>query len=150
MRHENMSKLRVLNLNKAQYIRGMETLHPSPTHLPIRKLQVDLSGGFDRHWFKNARGEGDAFRTAHFNALSMTFPAGEQLFIDSVKATQSRLPESPENALLQETIRDFCAQEATHRHVHAQFNNHLAAQGLKNHVEARIWARFKSPVMSGV
>ncbi len=121
----------------------METLHPSPTHLPIRKLHVDLSQGFDRHWFKNARGQGDAFRTAYYNALSMTFPAGEQLFIDSVKRMQPNLPQTPEHESMHETIRDFCAQEATHRHVHAQFNSHLAQQGFKNDVEPRIWARFK-------
>ncbi len=120
----------------------MDILHASPTHLPIRKLHVDLSQGFERHWFKNARGQGDAFRTAYYNAMSMTFPAGEQLFIDSVKRVQHRLPATPDNAAMHETIRDFCAQEATHRHVHAQFNGHLAKQGFKNAVEPRIWARF--------
>jgi uncharacterized protein len=114
-----------------------------PASLSIRKLHVDLSQGFDRHWFKTASGQGDAFRTAYFNAMSMTFPAGEQLFIDSVKRMQPKLPTTPEHQPMHETIRDFCAQEATHRHVHAQFNNHLATQGLKNHVEPRIWARFK-------
>jgi uncharacterized protein len=125
----------------------MNTLQTSSpaisAHLPIRKLNVDLSQGFDRHWFKTPSGEGDAFRTAYYNALSMTFPAGEQLFIDSVKRVQSKLPNTPEHAAMQETIRDFCAQEATHRYVHAQFNNQLTEQGLKNHVEVRIWARFK-------
>lgn len=135
-------------MNKAQYISAMENatslaVHPSPVHLPVRKLNVDLSQGFDRHWFKNEKGQGDAFRTAYYNALSMTFPAGEQLFIDSVKRMQPKLPQKPEHASMHETIRDFCAQEATHRHVHAQFNQHLEKQGLKNHVEARIWARFK-------
>jgi uncharacterized protein len=114
-----------------------------PSSLPIRKLNVDLSQGFDRHWFKTAEAEGDAFRTAYYNAMSMTFPAGEQLFIDSVKRVQPKLPSTPENAAMHETIRDFCAQEATHRHVHAQYNKQLERQGLKNHVEARIWARYK-------
>ncbi len=120
--------------------------HSTPQHpftpLPIRKLHVDLSGGFERHWFKNSRGQADAFRTAYYNAMSMTFPAGEQLFIDSVKRVQYRLPATPEHAAMHETIRDFCAQEATHRHIHAQFNGHLAKQGYRNEVERRIWARF--------
>ncbi len=108
------------------YIPLMHTF-PDPTAhsshaLPIRKLHVDLSQGFERHWFKTARGQGDAFRTAYFNAMSMTFPAGEQLFIDSVKRVQNRLPQGD---AMHETIRDFCAQEATHRHVHAQYNEHI-------------------------
>ena len=39
--------------------------------LTIRKLQVDLSRGFDRHWHG-----GDAFRSQYYNALSMSFPVG--------------------------------------------------------------------------
>jgi uncharacterized protein len=130
-------------MNKAQYISGMDILHPSPAHLPIRKLTVDLSQGFERHWIADASGRPDAFRTAYYNALSMSFPAGEQLFIDSVKRVQPRLGDGAEHAAMHETIRDFCAQEATHRHIHAQYNAHLAKQGLINHVESRIWARFK-------
>ncbi len=112
-------------------------------NLPIRKLQVDLSQGFERHWFKRADGSGDAFRTAYNNALSMSFPAGEQLFIDSVKRVMHKLPDDAAHAPMRETIRDFCAQEATHRHVHAQFNTQLERQGFINHLEPRIWARFK-------
>jgi uncharacterized protein len=130
-------------MNKAQYISVMDTLHPSPAHLPIRRLTVDLSQGFERHWIADATGRPDAFRTAYYNALSMSFPAGEQLFIDSVKRVQPRLGDGAEHAAMHETIRDFCAQEATHRHIHAQYNAHLAKQGLINHVEPRIWARFK-------
>jgi uncharacterized protein len=107
--------------------------------LSIRKLSVDLSKGFERHWFG-----GDAFRTAFYNAMSMSFPAGEQLFIDSVKGTLELLPEAPEHAALRQQCTDFAAQEATHRHVHAQYNAVLEQQGLKNHVEPRIWARFNN------
>lgn len=110
----------------------------TPQSLPIRKLDIDLSQGFERHWFV-----GDAFRTAYFNALSMSFPAGEQLFIDSVKNALPLLAATPKNEPLRALCNDFAAQEATHRHVHAQFNAVLDKQGLKNHVEPRIWARFK-------
>jgi uncharacterized protein len=108
----------------------------SPT-LHVRKLSLDLGQGFARHWF-----EGDAFRTAYYNALSMSFPAGEQLFIDSVKAAVPLLPDGPQHADLRQQCNDFIAQEATHRHVHTQYNAVLAAQGLHNHIEPRIWARF--------
>ncbi len=107
------------------------------TKLSIRKLDIDLSNGFERHWFG-----GDAFRTAYYNALSMSFPAGEQLFIDSVKNALPLLPETPQNANLRSLCADFSAQEATHRHVHAQFNAQLDKQGLHNHLEPRIWDRF--------
>lgn len=112
--------------------------HPSTPALSVRKLDVDLSQGFERHWFG-----GDAFRTAFYNALSMSFPAGEQLFIDSVKHALELLPPIPEHAQLRQECTDFAAQEATHRHIHAQYNAVLAKQGLKNHVEPRIWARYK-------
>jgi uncharacterized protein len=106
--------------------------------MSVRKLDVDLSLGFERHWFG-----GDAFRTAYYNALSMSFPAGEQLFIDSVKNALAMLPDIPEHAALRYQCADFAAQESTHRHVHTQYNAVLEQQGLKNHVEPRIWARFK-------
>ena len=44
--------------------------------LPIRRLRVDLSKGFPKLW------NGEAFRTHYLNALSMSFPVGEQVFID--------------------------------------------------------------------
>jgi uncharacterized protein len=105
--------------------------------LPIRKLNIDLSQGFDRHWHG-----GDAFRSAYYNALSMSFPEGEQRFIDSVQACSKLLPDEPRYAALHAQVRDFCAQEATHRHMHAQYNLQLAKQGLVNHWEPRIVRRF--------
>ncbi len=119
------------------------TLNATTHSLPIRKLQVDLSQGFERHWFKRADGSGDAFRTAYYNAMSMSFPAGEQLFIDSVKRVLPKLPSDAAHLSMRETIRDFCAQEATHRHIHTQFNGQLEKQGFMNHLEPRIWARYK-------
>jgi hypothetical protein len=53
-------------------------------------LNVDLSKGFGRHW------AGEAYPTQLFNALSMTFPLGEQSFIDSMRRSRSRaLPIQP-------------------------------------------------------
>ena len=48
------------------------------TELVVRRLLIDLQAPVARHWCG-----GDAFRTAFFNALSMSFPTGEQLFIDT-------------------------------------------------------------------
>jgi len=50
------------------------------TDLVVRRLLIDLETPVARHW-----NGGDAFRTAFFNALSFSFPAGEQFFIDSVR-----------------------------------------------------------------
>jgi uncharacterized protein len=106
--------------------------------LPVRQLQTDFSGGFAGRWHG-----GDAFRSAYFNALSMSFPAGEQAFINAVKACAERLPADPAFEALRALTKDFAAQEATHRHVHAQYNAELARQGFENHVESRIWARYE-------
>lgn len=109
-----------------------------PLSLTVRRLDMDLSQGFERHWFG-----GDAFRTAYYNALSMSFPLGEQLFIESVKAAVALLPPTPGYDALRSECNDFSAQEATHRFVHAKFNAVLDQQGLKNHIEKRIAARYE-------
>ncbi len=134
-----MSKRRVSNMSFAQYIIVMEpnTDYSPASTLPIRKLHVDLSQGFGRHWHG-----GDAFRTAYYNALSMSFPEGEQRFIDSVQACAKLLPDELRHAQLREQIRDFCAQEATHRHMHAQYNAQLDKLGFVNEWEPRIVRRF--------
>ncbi len=113
-----------------------------PTPLTVRALQVDFSQGFDRRWFG-----GDAFRSAYFNAMSMTFPLGEQSFIDSIKGVDHLIDASieheAERAELRAQLADFSAQEATHRHIHAQFNAVLKAQGFENLVELRIGKRLE-------
>jgi hypothetical protein len=105
------------------------------TQLVVRRLLVDLETPLSRHW-----AGGDAFRTAFFNALSFSFPAGEQLFIDSVRLGAAKLPEA-ERARFDEEMRGFIGQEATHRRVHALFNEHLVRQGLVNTWERRILRR---------
>jgi len=103
--------------------------------LTVRRLLVDLDTPLPRRWCG-----GDAFRTALFNALSMSFPAGEQLFIDSVKKGMSEL--TPEQqALFAVEVQGFIGQEATHRRIHERFNQHLLNQGLKNRYEERILSR---------
>ena len=95
--------------------------------LTVRRLAVDLSRGFSPHW-----NGGDALRTAFCNALSMSFPVGEQFFMDAVRAGSKHLPDTPANRALQQTVRGFIGQEATHRHLHGLYNAHLAQQGLVN------------------
>lgn len=98
-----------------------------PPELTVRKLEVDLSDGFAPHWHG-----GDAFRSMFFNALSMSFPVGEQFFIDSVREALQKLPETPEHEPLRRQIQGFIGQEATHRRVHGLYNEQLERQGLVN------------------
>lgn len=105
------------------------------TELTVRRLQVDLDTPIERHW-----NGGCAFRSAFFNALSMSFPAGEQIFIDSVRRGVAALPEAGRTRFESE-VQAFIGQEATHRRIHQRFNEHLARQGLVNEWEARILRR---------
>lgn len=61
--------------------------------LVVRRLLVDLEAPIARHW-----NGGDAFRTAFSNALSMSFPLGEQFFVDSVRDGAKQL--TPGDAVL--------------------------------------------------
>jgi uncharacterized protein len=107
------------------------------TTLTVRRLLIDLATPIERRW-----NGGDAFRTAFFNALSMSFPAGEQFFIDAVRAGVKTLPPDRQAGFAAE-LQGFIGQEATHRRVHALFNEHLARQGHVNAWEPRILRRMK-------
>jgi predicted metal-dependent hydrolase len=106
------------------------------TDLTVRKLLIDLTIPFAQRW-----NGGDAFRSAFFNALSMSFPIGEQYFIDSVRAGLKTLPES-ERARLATEVQGFVGQEATHRRIHGLFNAHLEKQGFSNELERRAARRL--------
>jgi predicted metal-dependent hydrolase len=103
--------------------------------LTVRKLNVDLSRGFPRHWMG-----GDIYRTAFMNALSMSFPLGEQMFIDSVRAAP---PEAVLDPVLRAEVKDFVGQEASHRYVHQQYNDELARQGFPYTMEEKLKRRVE-------
>ncbi|MEC4720540.1 metal-dependent hydrolase [Noviherbaspirillum sp. CPCC 100848] len=107
------------------------------TELVVRRLLIDLETPFARHWCG-----GDAFRTALFNALSMSFPVGEQFFIDSVRNGFKALPPEQQERFKRE-VQGFVGQEATHRRIHALFNGHLEQQGLVNAWAPRALKRLK-------
>lgn len=96
--------------------------------ITVRKLLIDLESGFGRHW-----GGGDAFLTHYHNALSFSFPVGEQFFIDSVRDASKLLPATAEHADLHRAVALFIGQEATHRHLHGIYNKKLQSDGLINH-----------------
>lgn len=103
----------------------------------VRRLLIDLEAPLERDWCG-----GDPFRTALFNALSMSFPVGEQFFIDSVRAALERLPDE-RRAEFAARAQGFVGQEATHRRIHSLFNEHLAHQGLVNTWERHALLRIR-------
>jgi predicted metal-dependent hydrolase len=107
------------------------------TDLVVRRLLVDMEQPIARHWCA-----GDAFRTALFNALSMSFPVGEQFFIDSVRDGFKALPPQQQERFRAE-VQGFVGQEATHRRLHALYNAHLEKQGLNNEWGPRAQRRMK-------
>ena len=109
--------------------------------LTVRHLNIDLSHGFSRHWMG-----GNAFISHLFNAQSMSFPIGEQYFIDSVRAA---LPEITDPQLRSD-IKNFIAQEATHRHIHTQYNAQLEKQGLFYWIEPYVAWRIRTAKNLGV
>lgn len=107
------------------------------TDLTVRRLLIDLNTPFEVRW-----NGGDAFRSAFFNALSMSFPIGEQYFMDSVRAGLKTLPEETRAKWATE-VQGFVGQEATHRRIHALFNGHLEKQGFNNELERRAARRLQ-------
>jgi predicted metal-dependent hydrolase len=107
------------------------------TDLVVRRLLVDMEAPIARHWCA-----GDAFRTALFNALSMSFPVGEQFFIDSVRNGFKALPPERQDQFRAE-VQGFIGQEATHRRLHSLYNAHLERLGLVNAWDARARERLK-------
>lgn len=114
------------------------------SNLTVRRLGIDLDTPLPRHW-----NGGCAFRTAFFDALSMSFPAGEQIFIDSMRRGLAALP-AEQQARFADEVQAFIGQEATHRHVHARYNAHLAQRGLVNRWEQRILRRSREMEDSGM
>ncbi len=108
------------------------------TDLIVRRLLIDLRVPFASRW-----NGGDAFRTAFFNALSMSFPVGEQYFIGSVRNGLKSLSEAQQAHFAKE-VQGFIGQEATHRHIHGLFNQQLVQQGLTNVFEQRAKRRIQA------
>lgn len=78
----------------------------------IRFKTESVGGG---HWLG-----GDPVGTAVFNALSITFPDGERMFIDAVRHYRDRL-----SGKLLEDVKGFIAQEAIHSREHHMLNELL-------------------------
>lgn len=84
---------------------------PRNLSFQIRSVQAD-------RWMA-----GDPVATAVFNALSLTFPDGERMFMDAVRLQRDRL-----SGRLLEEANAFIAQEAIHSREHVGLNAALDPQ----------------------
>lgn len=98
----------------------MPVLSHTPADVPVtpRNREHDVAACLGRDWFDN-----HPFKTAWFNAMSITFPLGEKFFIDSVRHFQDQV----DDPKLLEDIRGFCGQEGFHRREHQRYNEVLCA-----------------------
>jgi len=85
---------------------------PADVHIPPRDIHFDVDAAKRGHWLG-----GDPVGTAVFNALSLTFPDGERLFIDAVRAFRDKV-----DGKLTQDVKGFIAQEAIHSREHHQLN----------------------------
>lgn len=76
----------------------------------------------------------DPVATAWFAALSCSFPRGEAMFIEAVKAHRDGVPEK-----LAGEIRDFIRQEVNHSREHIAFNRAVKDAGYDlSHINSRV------------
>jgi len=85
---------------------------PADVHVPPRDIHFNVNAAKTGHWLS-----GDPIGTAVFNALSITFPDGERVFIDAVRAFRDGLPPK-----LAEDVKGFIAQESIHSREHHALN----------------------------
>lgn len=88
--------------------------------ITVRKLTIGAKPIGDERWYMG----GDPVATAFFNALTVTFPQGENFFIDSVRPYRKLAP-----PVLAGEIAAFIKQEALHSREHAAFNHQIESAG---------------------
>ncbi|MBS0383972.1 MAG: metal-dependent hydrolase, partial [Proteobacteria bacterium] len=85
---------------------------PADVNVPPRDIHFDVAAARNSHWLG-----GDPVGTAVFNALSLTFPDGERIFIDAVRHYRGEV-----SGKLVEDVKGFIAQEAIHSREHHALN----------------------------
>lgn len=94
----------------------MQSHTPESVSIRPRDRAHQVNASLARDWFDN-----HPFKTAWFNAMSITFPLGEKFFIDSVRHFAGRI----DDPKLLEEIGSFCGQEGFHRREHDRYNQAL-------------------------
>jgi len=85
---------------------------PADVDVLPRDIRFNLDEAGKGHWLG-----GDPVGTAVFNALSLTFPDGERMFMDAVRHYRPQL-----TGKLLEDVKGFIAQEAIHSREHHGLN----------------------------
>jgi len=88
--------------------------------IKVRRMNFEFGDDIPEFWFG-----GNPFLTALHVSLSVSFPAGERYFIDSVRQYETEV-DDPE---LKERIRAFIGQEANHRREHTALNELMDRKG---------------------
>ena len=99
----------------------------TPQAIEIKPVRKNFS--FDqvpRYWYDN-----NPLITHVMNAMSLTFPDGEQFFVDSVRAFREHFSDERQK----QHIRGFIGQEAMHSLEHGHFNTYLETQGYAQQVK---------------
>ncbi len=92
---------------------------PDGIEIKVRNRQFNLEQQLEGDWL-----DGDAFKTAFFNSMSMSFPIGEKSFIDSVRAYSDEINDPK----LKKEMSGFFGQEGMHRREHQKYNELLCAK----------------------
>jgi uncharacterized protein len=115
---------------------------PADVKVPPRDIHFAVDAAKSGHWLG-----GDPVGTAVFNALSLTFPDGERLFIDAVRHYRDRV-----DGKLAEDVKGFIAQEAIHSREHHHLNQlidreHYPVAQIEAAVKERVtFARSRGPM----
>jgi predicted metal-dependent hydrolase len=108
---------------------GKGSSSPADLAIEVRDLRFGRNRKPGRWWLN-----GDPVATAWHNALSATFPRGETMFIEAVKAHRDGAPPR-----LEREIRAFVQQEINHTREHIAFNKAAVEAGYDlTKIDARI------------
>lgn len=88
--------------------------------MTVRRMDFEFED-LPRYWADN-----DPFLTHMLNALSATFPEGERMFIESVRAFRDQITD-PE---MKKAVSDFIGQEAMHSKEHLAYNSYAKKHGI--------------------
>ena len=92
---------------------------PEGVSIKVRNMSFEIEQALATDW-----ADKDAFLTAIFNAMSISFPSGEKNFIDSVRVYQDRI----EDPKLRSEVKGFFKQEGIHSREHRKYNQLLCQQ----------------------
>jgi len=104
--------------NPTQATSSSQATTPIDVQIKPRNRSHDIAAALGTEWLDN-----NPFLTAAFNGMSITFPAGEKFFIDSVRHFRDQVTDP----VLQQQIRGFCGQEGFHTREHQRYNEALCA-----------------------